>query len=125
MYIADATNNRIRKVTAVNGLITSTNSAILTVAGTGSNSPAYSGDGGSATSANISGAIGVAVDGSGNFYIADSSNHRIRKVDLSGNITTVAGFVTSGYTAAHDGAAAINATLNSPYGVALDGSGNL
>ena len=71
IYIADANNHRIRKVDAVTGNIS-------TVAGTGT--PGYNGDGCRATTAQISNPYGVAVDGSGNVYIADGNNHRIRKI---------------------------------------------
>ena len=67
--------------------------------------------------------LGVAVDGSGNLYIADYDNDRVRKVDASGTITTVAGTGTAGFSG--DGGPATSAQLNAPYGVAVDGSGNL
>ena len=113
VFIADQSNNRIRKV--------STSGFISTVAGNGTSG--YSGDGGAATASNLSGPSGVAVDGSGNLYIADQSNNRIRKVSTSGIITTVAGNGTSGY--GFDGGVATSATVNSPSGVAVDGSGNV
>ena len=113
LYIADQNNNRIRKVDAAG--------AITTVAGDGT--LGYSGDGGAATAAQLNRPAGVAPDGSGNLYIADSGNQRIRKVDAAGVITTVAGDGTFGYSG--DGGAATAAQLNSPRGVALDGSGNL
>src|SRR5580700_748642 len=81
LYIADTFNNRIRKL-APNGTIT-------TVAGTGK--PGYSGDGGAAASASLYLPTGVATDLSGNLYIADYQNKRIRKVTPGGIITTVAG----------------------------------
>ena len=65
----------------------------------------------------------VAVDGSGNLYIADRRNHRIQKVAADGTITTVAGTGTAGFSG--DGSAATAAQLNYPVGVAVDGSGNL
>jgi len=68
--------------------------SISTVAGYGY--PGYSGDGSAATSEKINNPYGVAVDSAGNIYIADTSNHRIRKVDTSGNISTVAGNGTGG-----------------------------
>jgi NHL repeat len=95
--------------------------SISTVAGTGSQG--YSGDGGAATSAQLSDPIGVAVDKAGNFYIAEATNHRIRKVDTNGIITTVAGNGSSGYSG--DGGAATSAQINWPYDVAVDGAGNL
>lgn len=110
-----AGNDRIRKITASTGLIS-------TVAGTGTSG--FSGDGGSATSANLSYPSGVFVDGSGNIFIADQNNHRIRKVTAStGNISTVAGNGTAG--SGGDGAAATSANLNYPFSVSVDGSGNI
>jgi hypothetical protein len=113
LYIADRNNGRIRKVD-VNGTIT-------TVAGNGSQG--FSGDGGAATAARLNSPSGVALDSVGNLYIADYGNHRVRKVDASGMITTVAGNGTSGYFG--DGGAATAALLASPSGVALDAAGNL
>ena len=113
LYIADTDNNRIRKV--------NTSGIITTVAGTGSYG--YSGDGGNATFAQLSYPRGVALDSSGNLYIADTWNYRIRKVNTSGIITTVAGTGSSGYSG--DGGSATSAQLSGPYGVALDSSSNL
>ncbi len=84
----------------------------------------FSGDGGPATHAALSNQpYGVAVDSSGNLYIADTYNNRIRKVDAAGIITTVAGTSSPGYSG--DGGLAVNAQLNSPHGVAVDGAGNI
>jgi sugar lactone lactonase YvrE len=94
---------------------------ITTVAGNGT--AGYSGDGGAATSAQISYPYGIALDSSGNLYIADTHNHRIRKVSTSGIITTVAGNGTGGYNG--DNISATSAELNAPSGVALDSAGNL
>jgi subtilase family serine protease len=113
IFIADTDDLRIRKV-GTNGIIT-------TVAGDGSSG--YSGDGGTATSASLYYPEGVALDASGNFFIADTDNLRIRKVGASGVITTVAGDGNYGFSG--DGAAATNANLSYPSGVALDTSGNL
>ncbi len=113
LYIADWNNHRIRKVDAA-GVIT-------TVAGDGTHGSG--GDGGAATAAQLRGPAGVALDGAGNLYIADAGNHRIRKVDAAGVITTVAGDERQGYSG--DGGAAVAAHLNVPTGVALDGAGNL
>ena len=120
LYIADLCNQRIRKVT-LDGIIT-------TVAGNGyhngyANVGGYSGDGGPAASAELNDPIGVAVDGSGNLYIADQGNNRIRKVTPGGTITSVAGTGTAGYNG--DNIAATNAELSYPQSVAVDGSGNL
>ena len=113
LFIADRNSSRIRKVSA-SGVIT-------TVAGTGKYG--FSGDGGMATSAQLTDPVGVAVEGSGNLFIADGSGSRIRKVSASGVITTVAGTGAPGFSG--DGGAATSAQLNSPYGVAVDGGGNL
>jgi hypothetical protein len=113
VLIADEQNNVIRKVTA-NGIVT-------TAAGNGS--AGYSGDGGPATNASLSYPDGVASDGSGNLFIADSGNNVIRKVDPNGTITTTAGNSSAGYSG--DGGPATNASLSYPEGVALDSSGNL
>lgn len=113
LYFADSDNNRIRKVDS-NGVIT-------TVAGTGSRG--FSGDGGAATSAQLDIPAGVALDGSGNLYIADHDNHRIRKVAPNGIITTVAGTGSGGYSG--DGGMATVAELFYPKGLAADKAGNL
>jgi uncharacterized protein (TIGR03437 family) len=114
LYVADQYNNSIRKVSA-SGIIT-------TVAGIGSYELGYSGDGGPAISARLSYPNGVALDGNGNLYIADSLNNRIRKVSASGIITTVAG---GGANGLGDGGPATSAQLNRPFGVAVDASGNI
>ena len=97
------------------------NSIISTVAGNGTSG--YSGDGGAATNAELYYPPGVAVDATGNLFIADSGNNRIRKVGINGIITAVAGNGTNGYSG--DGGAATNAELNDPSGVAVDATGNL
>ena len=114
VYIADNDNNAIRKVDG-DGIIT-------TVAGDSTGGSGSTGDGGPAVGARLNNPYGVAVDPAGNLYIADSFNHRIRKVDTDGNITTVAGG-SNGYSG--DGGPATDAELDTPYGVALDGAGNL
>jgi uncharacterized protein (TIGR03437 family) len=113
LYIADSANSRIRKV-ATNGIITT---------GAGSGSIGYSGDAGPATSAQLRGPSGVAVDAAGNLYIADAGNSRIRKVATNGIITTVAGNGSPGYSG--DGGPATRAQLYLPLGVAVDAAGNL
>jgi len=90
LYIADMRDNRILKVTASTGIIS-------TIAGNGTGG--YNGDGIAATSASLSMPGGVAVDGSGNVYIADMYNYRIRKVNIStGIINTIAGNGTNGHS---------------------------
>ena len=99
---------------------------ILTrVAGTGKYG--YSGDGGPATRAELAWPAGLAVDESGNLLIADSANHRIRKVSLEGNISTVAGSAVVGTNpgSAGDGGPATRAHLSWPTGVAVDATGHL
>jgi sugar lactone lactonase YvrE len=94
---------------------------ITTVAGTGTQG--YSGDGGPATNAELYNPNDVAFDASGNLYIADTGNHRIRKVNASGIITTIAGNGIQGFSG--DEGQATNAELNYPRGIAFDASGNL
>ena len=113
IYIADQWNHRIRKVTVSSGIIS-------TIAGTSTGS--YSGDNGAATSATLYYPYGVGLDTAGNVYIADSYNHRIRKVTIStGIITTFAGTGTASYSG--DNGPATSATLYSPHGVAVDSAG--
>ena len=98
-----------------------TQDIITTIAGTGAST--FSGDGGDATSATLSGPYGIVLDSSANVYVADQLNHRIRKVTVStGIITTIAGSSTSG-SYSGDGGDATSATLNYPTGVAVDTSG--
>jgi sugar lactone lactonase YvrE len=115
IFISDWHNNRIREVLNATG-------NILTVAGTGT--AGYSGDGGQSNSAMVNSPGGVAVDGSGNLFIADTYNNRIRKVTIANHvITTVAGTGTSGFGG--DGGPATSALLYMPYGVTVDGSGSI
>src|SRR5437879_6144918 len=115
LFIADTAHHRIRRVTAGTGIIT-------TVAGTGA--MGFSGDGGPAPSAQLNSPIGVAIDAAGNLFIADASNHRIRRVAAgSGIITTVAGTGAMGFSG--DDGLATSAQLNSPIGVAVDAAGDL
>ena len=111
LFIADNTNNRVRKID-VNGIIT-------TVAGNGT--AGSSGDGGPAARASVGGPSAVAVDGDGVLYILAS--WRIRKVDRNGVISTVAGNGTAGSSG--DGGPATSASLNIPTAIAVDGSGNI
>src|SRR5262249_49317907 len=113
LFIADTRNQRIRRVTP-DGIIS-------TVAGNGL--AGFTGDDGVASIAQIDEPHGLAVDGNGNLFIADTNNQRIRKVTPAGIISTVAGNGTRGFSG--DGVAAVNAQLASPFGVAADSSGNL
>jgi sugar lactone lactonase YvrE len=88
----------------------------------GNGTPGFSGDNGPATSAQLYGPDGIAVDSAGNLYIADSVNNRIRKVS-NGIITTVAGNGTAGFSG--DNGPATSAQLYSPSGLAVDSAGNL
>ncbi|MBS1525537.1 MAG: T9SS type A sorting domain-containing protein [Bacteroidetes bacterium] len=127
VYIADGLNNRIRKITASTGIIT-------TVAGSGPTAlfGGYFGDGGAATDAQLSGPVGVIADRYGNIYFGDFSNNVVRRIDaVTGIITTFAGkqgppmynggFV--GYTGDHG--PATNAVLSGPFDVFCDSVGNV
>lgn len=113
VYFAENLNNTVRKISAT-GIIT-------TIAGTGS--AGFSGDGGPATAAELNYPEFVAVDAAGNIFIADNSNHRIRKIDASGIITTIAGRGTPGYSG--NGGPAANAELQFPTCVTVDWLGNI
>ncbi len=113
LFIADTYNHRIRRV--------STTGTITTVAGNGTSG--FSGDGGAATSAQLRFPEGVWVDTTGNLYIADSGNHRVRLVTTTGTISTIAGTGTAGFSG--DGGPATAARLNDPKDITTDGSGNL
>lgn len=113
LYIADAGSACVRRVDKT-GVIT-------TVVGTGEWS--YSGDGGKATKAKLSQPFGITFDAKGNFYIADESNNRIRKVDRTGIVTTVAGNGDRWFGG--DGWQAVKASLAEPNDVTTDVEGNL
>src|SRR5216683_1628754 len=108
LYIADTQNHRIRKIAATTGNIT-------TIAGNGTQG--FSGDAGPATSASIDSPTGLSVDTSSNVYLADTHNHRIRK------ITAIAGTSATGYNG--DNTTATTATLALPHGLTIDPAGNL
>jgi uncharacterized protein (TIGR03437 family) len=112
IYIADGANNRVRLISG---------GTITTYAGTGT--AGFSGDGKAATAAQLSDPIGVAVDSSGNLFIADAGNNVIRKVTTSGTISTIAGNNTAGYSG--DTGDPTKAQLNDPVAVAVDSSGNV
>ncbi len=111
LYISDSGNNAIRKV--------NTSGIITTVAGDGSGNAGYSGDGGPATKAELNNPKGLALDSSGNLYIADTDNSAIRMVNTSGTITTIAGNGKPGFSG--DGGAATSAQLYFPSGVTVNG----
>lgn len=113
-YVADAGNNRLRKIT--------TDGKIHTLAGTGASG--YSGDEGPATSAMLSILNGdIAVDTAGNVYVADAGNNRIRKITTDGVIRTIAGNGVGSFSG--DGGPAIAAQVKSPQGIAVDAAGNV
>jgi sugar lactone lactonase YvrE len=119
LYVADGGLNRILKVSP-GGLIS-------TFAGTGK--VGFSGDGGPATAAELNNPRNLAVDSTGNLFFSDRDNHRIRKVDPNGIISTVAGSGPAGPGSrsefAGDGGPATAARLDAPFGVAIDAAGNL
>jgi uncharacterized protein (TIGR03437 family) len=126
IYLADTGNGVVRKVTAP-GSITAPAGVISTFAGVapalGAVTHGYSGDGGPATAAELSQPSGVAVDSSGNVYIADYGNSTVRKVDTSGKISTIAGTGVWGYSG--DGGPANKAMLGEPTAIAIDPANNI
>jgi len=115
LYIGDYGNNRVRKI--------DTNGFISTFAGNGT--AAFAGDGGSATAAKLNGPSSIAIDKYGNIFISDMNNYRVRKVDASGIITTVAGNGGDGSINTGDGGIALSATLAFFNGIAMDALDNL
>jgi sugar lactone lactonase YvrE len=114
LYIADTHNHRIRKLNLTTGNIT-------TIAGTGT--PGFSGDNAPANAAQLNLPTALALDTTGNLYLADTGNHRIRKISTAGIITTIAGTGTQGFSG--DNALATTAAIDSPTGLALDSTNNL
>ncbi|MFG2593970.1 RICIN domain-containing protein [Streptomyces sp. NPDC048438] len=113
LYISDHGNHRVRKI--------STDGKISTVAGTGV--AGFKGDDGPAASAQLNGPYALAVNDADILYITDGNNHRVRKVAADGNISTVAGKGTAGFSG--DGGPATSAQLNLPLGVVVDSAGTL
>ncbi|MFT4617478.1 MAG: sugar lactone lactonase YvrE, partial [Ilumatobacter sp.] len=111
VYVADTGNQLIRKITSA-GVVT-------TLAGTAGATGSADGTG---AAARFDSPSGVAVDGSGNVYVADTGNQLIRKITSAGVVTTLAG--TAGATGSADGTGAA-ASFDFPFGVAVDGSGNV
>lgn len=123
LLIADLSNHRIRRVEpGMDGIVNrGDGETITTIAGTGT--AGYSGDGDLATIAKIQSPLGIFVGPDGSIYFAEAGNNVVRKIEPDGNITTVAGNGTPGFSG--DGGPAIAATLNLPRNVLLDGSGDL
>ena len=128
LYIADSAHNRIRMVCAgkasatIKGTACSAAGVIATIAGNGA--PQDSGDQGPASAATMNNPTGVAVDGAGNLYVADTGNNAIRMIaSASGEISTVVGGSSGGYSG--DGGLATAAQLRLPQGATLDAGGNL
>lgn len=128
IFIADADNNRIRKITASTGIITT----IAGIGPTGAGAGGAAGDGGQATDAQLNGPSGICFDGSYNLYIADYGNDKVRKVDaVTGIITTFAGIgVPLGYTGGFvgysgDSGPATNAQFSGPIRVFADSVDNI
>lgn len=114
LYIADTHNHRIRKLDLITGILT-------TIAGS---TPGFSGDTGPATSAQLNLPTALALDAANDLYIADTGNHRIRKLNLATSIiSTIAGIGTQGY--AGDNGPAMSAAIDSPTGLAVDSVGNI
>ncbi len=113
VYFTDVYNQRVRMV--------DTSGIITTIAGTGR--AGFSGDGGPATEARLNNPSGIAVDAKGRIYLADPGNHRVRRINRHGVITTVAGNGEGGYEG--DGGPAKRAALGTPVRVTLDADGNL
>ena len=111
VYVADSFNHAIRKITAAG--------EVTTLAGTAGSSGSADGTG---ADARFKYPNGVAVDGDGNVYVADKSNHTVRKITAAGEVTTLVGAATeSGFS---DGRGPL-ARLHAPFGVAVDGGGNV
>ncbi|MFT4114178.1 Ig-like domain repeat protein, partial [Silvibacterium sp.] len=126
LFIADSAHNRIREVFA-----TGTNAGEITTICNTTGQPAYSGDGGAAIDATLSNPQGIAIDGAGNLFIADTGNNAIRRIDaFTGVITSVvnqqpASSSTSSAGFSGDGGAATSALLDTPYGVTVAPNGDL
>ena len=113
IYVADSDNNRVRKI--------SPDGVIVTIAGTGV--AGAMGDGGFGVAAQLNHPMAVAADNGGNLYIADTGNHRVRRLDASGRLFTIAGIGERGFGG--DNVVAVRARLDTPGSLALDAGGNL
>ncbi|MFN0086227.1 MAG: hypothetical protein ACKVX9_12640 [Blastocatellia bacterium] len=115
IIICDSGNNRLRKVTVADG-------KIATIAGSDV-AAGFAGDGGPAINAKLFAPVGPAIDAAGNLYFSDRGNHRVRKVDAAGVITTLAGTGIAAFNG--DGLAALVSALSAPTGLAVDPAGNV
>lgn len=113
LYVSERFNNRVRVIMPTG--------MVHTFAGTGI--AGFGGDGGPATAAQFSAPLGVTIDPSGNIYITDRGNYRVRKINAAGIVTTVAGTGTSGFSG--DGGQATNAQLLNPGSLSVDLAGNI
>lgn len=123
LYIADTLNHRIRKVNRAGTIITVAGSGALSTVGHGTGGFGFSGDGGPAVRAQLSIPEGVAIDSRGNLFIADTGNDRIRMVNTSGIIRTIAGTGRNVY--AGNGGPAVRANLYAPVGITVGPAGNV
>lgn len=121
VYFSEANNNVIRKVNTAGIISTFAGNGYM--AGVGSGAGGYTGDGGPATDAELDEPTGMTIDAAGNVYFVDYRNGVVRKVNTAGIISTFAGHFGSG--ASGDGGPATNATLQSPFGLAIDAAGNV
>jgi sugar lactone lactonase YvrE len=117
----DHHNHRVREVDAAGNIVTVAGSGPI-----GQGQGSFAGDGGPAAEARLAESIGIAFDGAGNLYIADNFNHRIRRVDTGGVITTFAGNgAPSGIVPIEDGSLASEVPLANPWYLTFDAAGNL
>lgn len=115
IYFTETAKNSIRMVDR--------QGIIHTICGQGMRAPGYNGDGGLAMRATLYNPMGIAVDKNGNIFVADLSNHVIRRINSAGIVSTIAGNGQLGYSG--DGGPATAARLNRPFGIAIDDAGNL
>ena len=132
IFIADASNNNIKELytgtTQQTYMMSGGTCGVVTTAVTGTNVYIFAGNSSGfldsdAISAKFNNPVGLAIDFIGNIYVADANNNRIRKINTTGTVTTIAGNGIAGYSG--DGGLAINAKLNSPQSIVIDGQGNL
>jgi sugar lactone lactonase YvrE len=118
LYVADGAPTAVQPLIGGCRIVRVSPTGVMTViAGTGT--CGFSGDGGPASAAQLNNPSGLAFDSAGNLYVADSNNERIRRIDRSGNISTVAGTGTPGFGG--DGGPGINAKLYDPFGIGIVG----